>query len=188
MPTRRLTVLFISLFFMTACSSKKPAKTEKSVPEASPTKPAEIEPKTEKDDAEEAPAEEPEPLTEEDAKSILIGIWRVDVKSLGKKPEVDPLADDEEAAMAVQYRTMAMVAFEFAPDGRFTQFLGQQVLSGKYKIEKANGTVLHIKTTVAGRTSKVTVTVSEENLMLKQGDQPTLRLERGAPKVPGSAP
>lgn len=136
----------------------------------------------------ESPEEKAEPLNEEDARTILVGIWRVDVKSLGKAPVVDPLADDETAARAVERQALAMTAFEFSPEGRFTQFMGQQIYRGKYKVEKAQGDTLHIVTTVQGRKTKMRVKVSEENLVIKQQGTPTLTLERGPPKIMGVAP
>jgi hypothetical protein len=187
MPILRLALLLITLSMMIACSGKKapattPKKTtEKAEPQAQAKTPTEPQEDTKEPESD-------EPLTEEDAKTILIGIWRVDVKSLGKKPNVDPLANDESAAIAVQYRTLSMVAFEFSPDGKYAQYLGQQVLRGTYTIEKATGNVLRVTTKVNGKTSKVRITVTEENLVLKESGQPTLRLERGVPKVPGTTP
>jgi hypothetical protein len=171
-----------------ACGGKKteapkPKTVEKAKqPVESEKAPAET---AQKDDA---PTEKAEPLNEEDARTILVGIWRVDVKSLGKAPPVDPLADDETAARAVERQALAMTAFEFSPEGRFTQFMGQQIFRGKYKVEKATGDVLHILTTVEGRQTKMRVKVSEENLVLKQRGVPTLTLERGPPKIMGVAP
>ena len=180
--------LLVSCSSLIACGGKKteapkPETVEKvEKPVEAENAPAEVGQK------DEAPKAEAEPLNEEDARTILVGIWRVDVKSLGKAPPVDPLADDETAARAVERQALAMTAFEFSPEGRFTQFMGQQIYRGKYKVENATGDVLHIVTTVDGRQTKMRVKVSEDNLVLRQRGVPKLTLERGPPKIMGVAP
>ena len=49
----------------------------------------------------------------------------------------DTVSEDEADALAVERQAMAMTAFEFSPEGRFTQFMGQQIFRGKYKVESA---------------------------------------------------
>lgn len=181
--------LVMTCLSLIACGGKKTdapkAKPTEETAEAAPA-PETLEETPKKEDA---PKVEAEPLDEEDARTVLVGIWRVDLKSLGTAPVAnDSMEPDEADALAVERQAMAMTAFEFSPEGRFTRFMGQQIIRGKYKIEKATGNLLHIVTTIGGRQNKMRVKVTEDNLVVKQTGMPTLTLERGPPKIMGVAP
>lgn len=82
--------------------------------------------------------EDVEVPTEEDAETLLVGIWRLDIKSIQADDEIRQLPEAERAAALERRReSMRQVAYEFAADGKLNIFLGgESKQTGTYKIKK----------------------------------------------------
>ena len=82
--------------------------------------------------------------TREDAETLLVGIWRLDIKSIKADEAIRQLPKAEQfAALKLRRDSMRQVAYEFAADGKLNIFLGgESKQSGTYeikKVEKAEG-------------------------------------------------
>ena len=131
---------------------------------------------------------------QEDAESLVVGIWQVDVASLPPNEEIRKLPKEDQAPALKLYRdSMRNIAYEFAADGKLNIFLGgQSKQSGQYEIKKAKDPdpkrkhVVFIEARTAGpigsKTDRWEVKVHTKSLFLKDiSTGQTMRLFRGAP-------
>ncbi|MEE2786149.1 MAG: hypothetical protein VX589_02350, partial [Myxococcota bacterium] len=129
-------------------------------------------------------------LSTEDAKVMLVGIWRIDLAALSEDPEVKNAPDGEKAdALKLAQDMMKNVAFEFAVDNKIGLFMDGRVRRGTYAIQKAVGDTLtvDVKTGEAGDVQATTyeVKVRAESLELTDLATKVKRtLVRGAPPTP----
>ena len=176
-------ISMMTLLLLVACSGKKKEKAEPVAP-----KPVE---QTVVETANDAPIEEDEvppsdsdeALNEEDARELLVGIWRVNLDSVPDPEKQPDLAEEERAELIHKRVVLSGLAFEFAPDGRLTQFVGQQILQGKYSVTKAEKDRLTLSGKLNGRSTKMVVTVKAEKLLVEQDGQPAIHFVRGPPKI-----
>jgi len=133
-----------------------------------------------------------EALESEDAKTLMVGIWRLDLATLKDDPEISGLAETERAeALKIAKGMMANVAFEFAAKGKMAIFMGQSVRRGTYTVKKSEGNVLTLETSVSGsgmaESDQITLTVQEKAMtMVSEKSKRTFRLVRGTPAPPPS--
>jgi len=129
---------------------------------------------------------------EEDARTLLVGIWRLDVTSVLPDKEILALPKHEQGPALKQRRSnMQHVAYEFAEDGKLAIFLGgRNAMRGSYDIKKGEKNVLQIEASAVGpigsKSYRWKVTVNAKTLALKdEKEGGTLRLFRGPPIFKG---
>ncbi len=129
---------------------------------------------------------------EDDARILLVGIWRLDVSSVAPDEEILALPKHEQGpALKDRRSNMRHVAYEFAEDGKLTIFLGgQNAQRGSYEIKKGEKNHLDIEANTVGpigsKTHRWQVTVNEKALAIRsEKDGQTLRLFRGPPIFKG---
>jgi hypothetical protein len=131
---------------------------------------------------------------QEDAESLIVGIWQVDVASIPPSDEIQKLPKEDQAPALKLYRdSMRNIAYEFAADGKLNIFLGgQSKQSGRYEIKKAKDPdpkrkhIVFIEAQTVGpigsKTDRWEVKVHTKSLFLKDvSTGRTMRLFRGAP-------
>ena len=148
--------------------------------------------------SEESPDDEPDsPVdNQEDAESLLVGIWRIDANSIKPDDEIRKLSKvDQLAAMKAKKQAMSQVAYEFAEDGRMNIYLGgDSAQKGTYSLKVAENpdpkrpNLLFVEASTVGpvgsKTNRWKVTVNSKSLKLDSiDDGESLRLFRGMPTV-----
>ena len=125
---------------------------------------------------------------EEDARILLVGIWRLDVSSVKADAEIMGLPEHERAPALKQRReNMRNVAYEFGEKNKLTIFLGgESVQRGAYDIKKGEKNILSIDVNTVGpigsRTDSWQVSVKEKSLKVRSAKTgQTLRFFRGGP-------
>ncbi|MEE2757760.1 MAG: hypothetical protein VYA30_13980 [Myxococcota bacterium] len=133
---------------------------------------------------------------QDDAESLLVGIWKIDVNSIKPDDAIRKLSKvDQFAAMKAKKQAMAHVAYEFADDGRMNIYLGgDSAQRGTYALKVAETpdperpNLLFVEASTVGpigsKTHRWKVTVNSKSLKLDSiDDGESLRLFRGMPTV-----
>ena len=131
---------------------------------------------------------------QEDAESLLVGIWQVDVSSIPATAEILELPTEERAPALQNLRdTMRNVAYEFAADGKLNIFLGgQSKQTGSYEIKRAKSPdpkkthIVFVEARTVGpigaKTERWEVKVHTKSLFVRDvATGQKMRLFRGAP-------
>ncbi|MBV71425.1 MAG: hypothetical protein CMH52_08740 [Myxococcales bacterium] len=133
---------------------------------------------------------------QDDAESLLVGIWKIDVNSIKADDSIRKLSKvDQFAAMKAKKQAMAHVAYEFADDGRMNIYLGgDSAQRGTYTLKVAETpdpdrpNLLFVEASTVGpigsKTHRWKVTVNSKSLKLDSVDDgESLRLFRGMPSI-----
>jgi len=122
--------------------------------------------------------------TEDDARDLLVGIWRMDGRSLPASDDIRRLPKEQQAAALMEERSRAELVYrEFAEDGTYKLFLGGQSKQvGRYEIVSAKHNVLEVETTSVGTrgsmSEDLSIEVNSKELKVTDGNSRRFRMFR----------